>query len=118
MKNLIRRGLLACPGFEALCRTLTRRHVRAVMFHRFCREGASDSRCLDRATLERQVRHLARHHAAWTPDQQLEALQGRSWPGGRCPVVVTVDDGYRDFAEIAFPIFREHGIPEIARAHV
>jgi peptidoglycan/xylan/chitin deacetylase (PgdA/CDA1 family) len=81
------------------------------MFHRFCTEPTGNPGRVDRATLDRQTRYLARHHTSWTPDQHLEAVQGRPWPGGRCPVVVTVDDGYRDFAEIAFPVFRDRGIP-------
>jgi len=102
--------LLACPGFEALCRSLTARHVRAVMFHRFCSDEDGDRRHLDRDALLWQIRYLVRHHTTWTPDDHLEAL-GARWPGGRCPVVITVDDGYRDFADIAFPLFRDHDVP-------
>lgn len=81
------------------------------MFHRFCQDTSGDRRHLDRSTLEWQVRYLARNHTPWTPDQHLAAVEGPAWPGGTCPVVVTVDDGYEDFADFAFPVFREHGIP-------
>ncbi len=111
MKDLVKRVLLACPGFEGLCRWLTRRHVRAVLYHRFCRHATEDPRHLDRASLEWQVAYLRAHHTAWTPDQHHDAVVGRHWPGGRCPVVVTVDDGYRDFLDVAFPVFRDAGIP-------
>ena len=110
MKETLKRALLACPGFEALCRSLTAGHVRAVMYHRFCRDEQGDPTHLDQSSLVWQVRYLVRHHALWTPDKHRAALGGE-WSGGRCPVVITVDDGYREFAEIAFPIFRTQNVP-------
>lgn len=111
MKRSLKRFLLACPGFASLCRHLTRRHVRALLYHRFVDEGDADPRFLPRAVLRRQVELIARHHAAWTPDDQLAAVTGADGRDGVCPVVVTVDDGYHDFYEIAFPVFREFGVP-------
>jgi len=109
-KRLFKTWLLAWPGFEGLCRLLTRRHVRALMYHRFGAGDTAEPGRLDRDTLARQAQYLTRHHALWDPDRHLQALSGKAWPGGRCPVVVTVDDGYADFAEVAQPVFREHGI--------
>lgn len=111
MKKKFKRWLLAFPGFEGLCRVLTSRHVRALMYHRFSEHATGDPRRIDPHTLSLQVRHLARHHTFWDPDRHLQAVVGGPWPGGRCPVVVTVDDGYADFATVAHPVFREHGIP-------
>jgi peptidoglycan/xylan/chitin deacetylase (PgdA/CDA1 family) len=111
MRDALRKFLLACPGFQALCRLLTRRHVRAVMYHRFSERATGDPRKVDLTTLERQTRLIARHHDAWDPDRHLQADALGSWPGGRCPVVVTVDDGYRDFATVAHVVFRARRIP-------
>jgi peptidoglycan/xylan/chitin deacetylase (PgdA/CDA1 family) len=80
------------------------------MYHRFAPEPTSDTRFVDAAALRRQAALLARHHALWRPDDILAARSGKR-PPGRCPVVVTVDDGYRDFHDVAYPVFREHGVP-------
>lgn len=110
MKRRLKRLLLACPGFEPLCRLLTRTHVRALMYHRFSADASSDGRRLDAPRLREQAAYLSRHHELWRPHDHLELLQARRRPG-HCPVVVTADDGYADFFAFAFPIFRDYGIP-------
>jgi len=102
--------LLGLPGFQPACRRLTRRHVRAVMYHRFSPAGQDHPRRLPAAELDWQLAHVARHHRAWTPDRQLDAGDGPT-DGGAPPVVVTVDDGYADFARVAAPLLQRHRIP-------
>lgn len=111
MKRTLKTFLLAVPGFEAACRALTKRHARALMYHRFSDLPTGDPRFVDRATLAAQAALIARHHARWTPDEHLAAATGRGRPRGAAPVIVTVDDGYRDFFEVAYPVFRDAGIP-------
>lgn len=58
----------------------------------------------------RQMEHLRRWYHPVALGEVLEAFQG----GGALPqraVHVTVDDAYRDFRDIAWPILRELGIP-------
>ncbi len=110
MKQRLKKLLLGCPGFEALCRALTSRTVRTLMYHRFAADATGNPRHVDAASLRRQLAYLARHHARWTPDDILVARDG-SRPPGRCPVVVTADDGYRDFHDVAFPLLREFDVP-------
>ena len=110
-RKLIRRLLLTLPGFEALCRRLSARHVRVLMYHRFRDDGDVDPRALTPHDLRAHCRLIRRHHPFWTPDAQLAATQ-TAWPAGaRAPVVITVDDGYVDFHRFAFPVFRELGVP-------
>ena len=110
MKRRLRNILLALPGFAALCRLLTRRHVRAIMYHRFSARPGEHAGRVDRESLYRQCACLVSHHALWTPDDHLAALTSDGRRDGHCPVVITVDDGYHDFYDIAYPVFREHGI--------
>lgn len=109
MKHLVKKLLLACPGFEALCRLLTARTVRSLMYHRFAAGATGNLRCVEAEALRLQAAYLVRHHTLWQPDDILARRAGGR--GARCPVVVTVDDGYRDFHDVAYPIFRAHGIP-------
>ena len=58
---------------------------------------------------EKQMRHLARSYRVVSATDVLEAVEfGRPLP--RRAVLVTFDDAYRDFAEIAWPIMRRHGL--------
>jgi len=111
VKTVIKRLLLDLPGFQALCRLLTRRHVRALMYHRFSAVPGDEHRHTDGPVLRRQLERIVRHHSVWTPDDHLASLQEGNRPAGRCPVVVTVDDGYRDFLEVAFPELQRLRIP-------
>jgi peptidoglycan/xylan/chitin deacetylase (PgdA/CDA1 family) len=112
MKSKLKKILLSIPGFQPLCRLLTRKHVRVLMYHRFSRDRESGGRFVSAEVLKSQLRYIQRHHPVWSPDDQLAALQGEG-PWEPCPVVVTVDDGYRDFFEVAFPVFRELGIKPV-----
>ena len=57
-----------------------------------------------------QVRHLASRYNPVGLAQVVKAFSsGHSLP--RRPVLVTFDDAYRDFGEVAWPILREHGVP-------
>lgn len=79
------------------------------MYHRFSGEKKQDQRFVSSSELREQLRYIRRHHPNWVPDDQMDALTGRKkWES--CPVVITIDDGYRDFFDVAFPLFMEFGI--------
>ena len=87
-------------GGIRVARWLNRHSLRILMYHRFD----------DRASLERQCAHIRRYYTAIGLDQVAQAsARGKSLPAKA--LAVTVDDGYRDFFEIGFPVFREFGIP-------
>ncbi|HET6813334.1 MAG TPA: hypothetical protein VFJ69_04905, partial [Actinomycetota bacterium] len=56
------------------------------------------------ALFERQLAALATHERVLTLDQ---ALDGRAGGG----VVVTVDDGYRDFSDTVLPLLHRYQVP-------
>jgi peptidoglycan/xylan/chitin deacetylase (PgdA/CDA1 family) len=63
-----------------------------------------------RAGFDRQMRHLVERYHPVSADEVLAAARGaRSLP--HRAVLVTFDDAYRDFGEIAWPILRRHGVP-------
>ncbi len=110
IKHQLKRLALALPGFQALCRRATRRHVRVLMYHRFSADGSDHPRRLPVRTFARHLDYLARHHRVWTPDQQF-AADAAALDAGAPPVVLTVDDGYADFAGLAAPLLARHGMP-------
>ena len=62
------------------------------------------------ATFDRQMRHLAKHYRAVSAEEVLAAVREQS-PLPRRAVLVTFDDAYRDFGEVAWPIMRRYHIP-------
>ena len=90
------RNLLHASGLTAGIRFWYRDGVRILMYHRFPRQSE----------LEAQCRHLATYYR---PVSLSTALRER--PSNA--VVVTIDDGYRDFVTNAWPIFKAHSIPAL-----
>ena len=62
------------------------------------------------AVFDRQMRHLAGRYRAVSAEEVLDAARGGR-PLPPRAVLVTFDDAYRDFREIAWPILRRHRIP-------
>jgi len=87
-------------GGLAAARWLRRGGLRILMYHRFP----------DRAGLERQCAHLRRHYVPLSLGEVAARLEARR-PFPPLAVAVTVDDGYRDAAEVAQPVFAAYGIP-------
>lgn len=110
MKQAVKKYLLSIPGFQAFCRSLTRKHVRTLMYHRFSAAETDKPGFICKEQLRTQMRYIKRHHPFWAPSDHLDALDNqRKWDS--CPVVITVDDGYHDFFEVAYPVFREACVP-------
>ena len=81
-------------------RRKNRHAARILMYHRF-----SDS-----AALEAQCIYLKQHYEPLSMLELSEHLQsGRAFPPNT--VAITVDDGYRDFLKVAFPVFSTYDIP-------
>lgn len=62
------------------------------------------------ATFDRQMGHLAKHYRVVSAKEVLDAQRA----GGSLPsraLLITFDDAYRDFGEIAWPILRRYGLP-------
>src|SRR6185369_4283470 len=87
-------------GLEVV-RWWKRKQVRILMYHHF-RTSA--------AVLATQLAHLRKTYALVSMAQVASWLaSGAAMPENAC--AVTIDDGYRDFFEVAYPLFREFGIP-------
>jgi peptidoglycan/xylan/chitin deacetylase (PgdA/CDA1 family) len=91
-----------------VARTLTASRPRILMYHRFGADG--EHRRLGPTEFERQLRYLKSHFNVARLDDVVRRLRGGQALQPRT-VVLTVDDGYRDFATHAYPMLKKHGVP-------
>jgi len=99
LKNAARVAFHKAGGLE-IARWMNRKGLRILMYHRFTQ----------REPLARQCAHIRAHYSPVSMSQAAEWLTH----GGRLPenaLAITVDDGYRDFYQVAYPVLREYGIP-------
>jgi len=87
-------------GGIAMARWMNRNGLRILMYHRF----------QNREALVRQCAHIRAHYALVSMARVAEWLD-QSAPLPPNAVAITVDDGYRDFYQVAYPVFREYGLP-------
>jgi peptidoglycan/xylan/chitin deacetylase (PgdA/CDA1 family) len=87
-------------GGIAMARWMNRNGLRILMYHRF----------QDREALVRQCAHIRAHYAPVSMARVAEWLD-QSAPLPPNAIAITVDDGYRDFYQVAYPVFREYGLP-------
>lgn len=95
-------------GLYQFARLLNRKQPRILMYHRFSsqvREGFTSA-----AAFHAQVRHIKRYYHPLTTAQLVRCLfQGEKLPDNA--VVITVDDGYQDFYQVAYPILKALEVP-------
>jgi peptidoglycan/xylan/chitin deacetylase (PgdA/CDA1 family) len=99
LKTGIRTAFLRMGGMHAV-RYSHRKALRILMYHRFP----------GKAALEEQCSHFVRHYRLLSMTEAAANLR----PGGSIPcnsLAITVDDGYRDFFLVAYPVFRAFRIP-------
>ena len=89
-----------------LARAITQSPARVLMYHRF----GPGPRRLDAVAFERHLQYLVRHFEVRPLDEVARSL-GSDRGVRRQPVALTVDDGYADFAEVAYPLLQRYGVP-------
>ena len=100
-------NLLRIAGAFAPFRWAHRHQALIVTYHRFSeREGAA---WISARAFAEQVKYLAAHYTLVPLSWLASCLRDRELPPRLA--AITIDDGYRDAYEIAFPILREHCAP-------
>ena len=91
-------------GFFRAAKWLTKNQIRILAYHRFANGHGSPG------YFERQVCYLKKSFNIIDLQSCLEFLTGRR---GKLTnsVLITVDDGYQDFYNVAFPILRKYHVP-------
>ena len=87
-----------------LVRYVNRKAVRILLYHGFPSEAAS--------SWERQCQYLRCNYKPISLTAAVNALKARE-PLPHNTVVVSVDDGYRNFHSVAYPSLKRYGIPAI-----
>jgi peptidoglycan/xylan/chitin deacetylase (PgdA/CDA1 family) len=109
------RGML-WSGASHLLRQLPARDSLLVLnYHRI---GNSEEEPFDSAIFsatvsefDEQIAYLKKHLSPVTLEEALSFVEGTSKGNSRrCRVLITLDDGYLDNYELAYPILRSHGI--------
>ncbi|MEO8051855.1 MAG: polysaccharide deacetylase family protein [Acidobacteriota bacterium] len=100
-KRLARGALHGMGGLNVL-RHRNRDRFRILMYHRF-RPGVADQ-------LHRQLTAFRRHYQVLSLGEIADVLD-RNKPLPQKTLALTVDDGYRDFLENAFPVFQSLDVP-------
>lgn len=105
LKLALRNAFRSLGGLR-LARYVNRRSLRIIMYHRFPDASSSIE------GLEQQCRHYRQYYSPINMTEAVSALrEHRALPENT--LVVTVDDGHRDFYDVAWPIFKAYSIPVI-----
>lgn len=95
-------------GGYSFARALCKNEPRILMYHRFASPPVKGWTSPE--YFEQQVRYIKENYNAFS----LVGLMQHQRDTGKLPshaVVITVDDGYRDFYEYAFPILKKYKVP-------
>ena len=106
LKSLIKVALTQGPTWKAACASLRPPGVTVLMYHRIKNESDPFPGTTAR-TFEMQMRWLKKNCTVITPEELADAA--RAPVTGRPHVLLTFDDGFRDYYDNACPVLRELG---------
>lgn len=96
-------------GGDWVSSKLTSEYPRILMYHRFFHDRDNGGVSAD--TFERQVAFLSKYCECLTITDLVHRISnGKGISRGKPVVCVTVDDGYSDFYDIAYPILKRYGV--------
>jgi len=101
-------GLARMSGAFALFRAMNRRRILVLTYHRF--SNIPRARRTSAASLAAQLDYLASHYTV-LPLSTIETCLHEGRPLPPWTAAVTIDDGYSDFYEIAWPALRRRKMP-------
>jgi len=106
-KKIIKKIILSLPGFYfAACFLTKNDNPRVFVYHRFCNEFDKSIHKMDGKTFEWQLRHIRKSHKIITLGDYLQ-LRINEEKIPKNLAIITIDDGYYDFYEIAYPILKK-----------
>ena len=109
IKSAIKQLMASSGGWQGIGALTRKPGVRILMYHRI--DSSTLFPHLDAAIFSSQMRWLSRNCTIIAPDDLPAACASPALR--RPPVLVTFDDGYRDYHDIAYPILKNLGIPSV-----
>ena len=106
-KEVLARSLGPLGGYRA-SKFLTRNNPRILMYHRFCEQVTPDRTSKD--VFYKQMSMLKNNFNVISMSSLYDE-KNASTNLGRNIIAITVDDGFRDFYETAYPILADLGLP-------
>ncbi|HZF39326.1 MAG TPA: polysaccharide deacetylase family protein [Blastocatellia bacterium] len=107
-------NLLRVSGAFDLMRLARRRHALILTYHRFSPGGEGANGGAAEKTPAKifaaQLEYLTKHYNVVPLSRLAESIGSRGQPPPRL-AAITIDDGYRDAYEIAYPLLRRFGAP-------
>lgn len=100
--------MMRASGVFAACRRLQRGKILILTYHRFSAEPARAA--LAARAFAEQIQYLRAHHTI-VPLSAIERHFVDGAPLPPAPVAITIDDGYHDVYDVAFPVLRRHQAP-------
>jgi len=101
-------NLMRSTGLFAPFRLANRNKALIVVYHRFSEDG--DRLATSARAFREQLEYLTAHYRVISLSEMASYFRrGKRLPAS--VAAITVDDGYRDFFEIAFPLLRRHNLP-------
>ncbi len=96
-------------GFFGLIRLLQRDRLTILMYHRFSEK--TEPFKLRQHVFDRQLNFLRKKYSIISFDAYLQVLHGTQTSLPANPLIITIDDGYQDNYEYAFPVLKKHDVP-------
>ena len=96
-------------GFFEILRYLQRKRVTILMYHRF--SDTTENFKLSRHVFERQLNYLKHRYNIISFKEYSATLSGSLPQLPPNPLIITIDDGYLDNYEYAFPLIKKYNVP-------
>lgn len=115
----VARGVIGRSMVAALTPFASKHRLTVVTYHRIASTSeateamAPGLASATQADLEQQLQDLSRRFHVIGADDLVSLREGTPHRSSKPLAVVTFDDGYRDFADLAWPILRGVGVPAI-----
>lgn len=110
LKRKIKQHVINNAILRRVVERSTRNIPRILLYHRFCAADEAIPHRVGADVFRRQLEHIAKYFNVMSFADCLEFYhQHHQWP--KNTVVVTVDDGYRDFYDYAYPQLKALSLP-------
>jgi len=96
-------------GFFELMHFLQKKRVTILMYHRF--SAKTEPFKLSQKTFDRQLHYLSRKYNIISFKEYVQVLNGVQPNLPPNPLIITIDDGYQDNYEYAFPLLKKYNVP-------